>query len=108
MQSTTITLRTSTRPIWEVDCVAKIDTGAARTSIDSKLAEFLRAKFAGTVKTKNAMGSQLRPIVLINFTWNKKEYRIKASITDREGLKAPVILGQDVLGEVSNDAFFRT
>lgn len=108
MQSTKITLRTSTSPVWQLDCVAKIDTGAARTSIDVKLAEFLRAKFAGTVKTKNAMGSQLRPVVWINFTWNKKEYRIKASVTDREGLKAPIILGQDVLGEVSNDAFFQT
>lgn len=100
MQSTTITLRTSTSPVWEVDCVAKIDTGAARTSIDSKLAEFLRANLAGTVKTKNAMGSQVRPVVWINFICNEKEYRIKASVTDREGLKASVILGQDVLGQI--------
>jgi|DEB0MinimDraft_3_1074331.scaffolds.fasta_scaffold03459_4 hypothetical protein len=97
MQSTTITLRSTTRPVWAVDCVAKIDTGAARTSIDSKLAEFLRADLAGTVRTKNAMGSQLRPVVWINFIWNEEEYRIKASVVDREGLKAAVILGQDVL-----------
>ena len=100
--TTNVVLESNTEKKWPVNCVAKMDTGAIRTSIDTKLATFLRLEKCGTTRVKNAMGSQRRKLVWLNLYWNDKIYHIKASVTNREQLSTPIILGQDVLqGELT-------
>ncbi len=97
--TTDVVLESNTDGKWPITCVAKIDTGAARTSIDNKLSNFLRLEKCGTTKVKNAMGSQRRKLVWLTLYWNEKLYRIKASVVNREHLSSPIILGRDVLAE---------
>jgi hypothetical protein len=100
--TTNVVVESNTEKRWPVNCVAKMDTGAARTSIDTKLASFLRLEKCGTTRVKNAMGSQRRKLVWLTLYWNDRIYRIKASVTNREQLSSPIILGKDVLeGELT-------
>jgi len=97
--TTDVVLESNTAKKWRLDCVAKIDTGAKRTSIDSKLCNFLRLKQCGTTKVKNAMGSQRRKLVWLTIHWKEQVHCIKVSVVNREHLSTPMILGQDVLTE---------
>jgi hypothetical protein len=97
--TTDVILESNTAKKWSVRCVAKIDTGAKRTSIDSKLCNFLRLEQCGTTKVTNAVGSQRRKLVWLTIYWNEKVYCIKVSVVNREHLSTPMILGQDVLTE---------
>ncbi len=45
--TTDVVLESNTAKKWRVGCVAKIDTGSKRTSIDSKLCNFLRLEQCG-------------------------------------------------------------
>ena len=90
-------LGSNTPKEWWIRCVAKLDTGANRTSIDTKLCNFLRLEKCGTTKVTNAMGSQRRKLVWLTLIWNDEVFRVKASVTDREHLSTPIILGQDIL-----------
>lgn len=97
--TTNIVLESNTAKKWRVGCVAKIDTGSKRTSIDSKLCNFLRLEQCGTTKVTNAMGSQRRKLVWLTIYWKEQVHCIKVSVVNREHLSTPMILGQDVLTE---------
>ena len=94
-----LVLESNTPKKWPVTCVAKIDTGAKRTSIDSKLCNFLRLEQCGTTKVTNAMGSQRRKLVWLTIYWNEQVHHLKVSVINREHLSTPIILGQDALTE---------
>jgi hypothetical protein len=95
------TLFSNTKPQWRFETTAKLDTGASRSSVDEKLASALRLPKISEKKFKNAMGSQKRDIVELILQIDGQLISVEASITDRSGLKAPVLLGQDIIGLIS-------
>lgn len=75
--------------------LAKLDTGAFRSSIDAGLAKDLGLR--ETIKkvyVKSASGQHYRPTVNISFTLAGKKINTMASVVDRSHLKYPVIIGR--------------
>ena len=80
------------------EMVARIDTGATRSSIDVKLAASL--KLGPVIKTKlvkSAHGSTLRPIVEGQLIIAGKKIKTHFTIADRVKMKYKLLIGQDVL-----------
>jgi len=80
--------------------VAKSDTGARRTSIDTALAGAIDAgPLVGTteVGSGTASGTEPRPLVDVDLCLNGRWLTVTASITDRSTMTHPVLLGRDVL-----------
>jgi alpha-L-glutamate ligase-like protein len=74
---------------------AKIDSGAYRTSIDGRLAKKLGLTKTGkTVEVHSASGSGERETVHISFSLHEKMITTEASITNREHLRFPMIVGR--------------
>jgi hypothetical protein len=79
--------------------LARIDSGATKSSIDIKLAAEL--KLGPIVKTKlvrSASGSGIRPVVNVDImlcdkTFNKAEF----TLADRSEMKYKILIGQDIL-----------
>jgi len=82
------------------EAIAKSDTGAKRTSIDTDLAGRIGAgPLVGTTDVRSGTGSETetRPLVDIDFCLNGGWRTVTASITDRSEMTYPVLLGRDVL-----------
>lgn len=80
--------------------VAKSDTGAKRTSIDTTLAGSIGAgPLVGTTEVRSGTGSgtETRPLVTVDLRLNGGWRSVTASITDRSEMRYPVLLGRDVL-----------
>jgi RimK family alpha-L-glutamate ligase len=80
--------------------VAKSDTGAKRTSIDTDLAGRIGAgPLVGTTEVRSGAGSytETRPLVDVDLCLNGRWRTVTASITDRSEMTYPVLLGRDVL-----------
>ncbi|MFC6942809.1 RimK/LysX family protein [Salinirubellus sp. GCM10025818] len=80
--------------------VAKADTGAKRTSIDTDLAGQIGAgPMIGTTEVRSGTGSgtETRPLVGVGLCLNGSWRTVTASITDRSEMTYPVLLGRDVL-----------
>lgn len=80
--------------------VAKSDTGAKRTSIDTELAGRIGAgPLVGTTDVRSGTGSETetRPLVDVDLCLNGRWRTVTASITDRSEMTYPVLLGRDVL-----------
>jgi len=80
--------------------VAKSDTGAERTSIDTDLAGRIGAgPLVGTTDVRSGAGSdaETRPLVDVALCLNGRWRTVTASITDRSEMAYPVLLGRDVL-----------
>ena len=80
--------------------VAKSDTGAKRTSIDTDLAGQIGAgPMVGTTEVRSGTGSgtETRPLVDVSLCLNGSWRTVTASITDRSEMTYPVLLGRDVL-----------
>ena len=78
--------------------VAKIDTGADKSSIDIRLAAELR--LGPVVKTrliKSASGSRVRPIISAEVIFAKKQMKVHFSIADRSHMKYRVLIGKNIL-----------
>jgi hypothetical protein len=99
---------------WGIKMPARIDTGAARSSLDAPdleihngIAEFkvskkygghrLRLPVVGWVETRTSEGRERRPIVEVTLCVGTKEIRVEASLNDRSQVRYPVIVGRDVL-----------
>lgn len=77
---------------------ARIDTGAARSSIDKKLAyELGLGPVIGEMKIRSADGRSTRPIIEIEITLSKKKLIGKFTLAKREHMKFPVLIGRDIL-----------
>lgn len=89
-------------PPWLVNVEARIDTGAARSSIDSGFVSLLRLEELvneDAIKVRSANGTQRRDTVVLVLVEGDEEIELEVSITDREHMAFPVILGRDYLGE---------
>ncbi|MFH1316379.1 MAG: RimK/LysX family protein [Candidatus Woesearchaeota archaeon] len=77
---------------------ARIDTGAERSSVDSKLAAKL--KLGPVVMTrliKSQHGNSVRPIVHAHVKIAGKDREADFTIADRTHMKYKVLIGQDIL-----------
>ena len=80
--------------------VAKSDTGATRTSIDTKLAAQIGAgpiKSIARVKSGSSKSSRSRPVVDVVIGVGGHRHTVTASVEDRGHMDYPVLLGRDIL-----------
>lgn len=80
--------------------LARIDTGATKSSIDYKLASEL--KIGPVIESrliKNANGSKLRPVVEAKLVMKGKLIKSKFTLADREHMKYKILIGQNMLKE---------
>jgi len=78
---------------------AKVDTGADRSSIDTRLAEALELDLedAETATFSSALGETERPLVDVTFYVAGEEAEIEVSVGDRDDLSRAVLIGREVL-----------
>lgn len=78
--------------------LAKIDTGATRSSIDASLAKELGLGPAIYSKMiKSAHGSRLRPIIMAEVELDDKKIKEDFTIIDRSHMKYQVLIGVNIL-----------
>ena len=78
--------------------LAKMDTGASKSSIDSRLAA--RLKLGPVIKTKlikSAHGNKLRPVIEAEVIIKGKKIKTEFTLADRAHLKYRVLIGQNIL-----------
>ena len=77
------------------EVLAKLDSGAYRTSIDKKIMDELELPLSDKkVFVESASGKAYRPTVALSFTLGGKTIHTIASVVDRAHLKFPIILGR--------------
>jgi hypothetical protein len=80
--------------------LAKSDTGATRTSIDTSLAAEIGAgpiKSMTRVKSGSVKGGKARPVVDLVIGIGGRQHTVTASVEDRSHMDYPVLLGRDIL-----------
>lgn len=78
--------------------LARIDTGATKSSIDMKLAAELRLGPILKAKVINsASGSSLRAVIETNIVICNKEIKGEFTLADRSIMKYRALIGQDIL-----------
>ncbi len=78
--------------------IARIDTGATRSSIDLELAEQLGLKpEQKRILVKSAHGARFRPVIEESIKIAGKKFRASFTIADRSNLKYKVLIGRNVL-----------
>jgi hypothetical protein len=99
---------------WKVKVPARVDTGAAMTSLDARdlkvkedMAEFrlpgrhggvpIRLPVAAWETVKSAGGQQRRPVVEIDICLGPKVLHVKVNLIDRSRMKYPLIVGRNIL-----------
>lgn len=78
--------------------IAKIDTGATKSSIDTNLAAEL--KLGPVIKSKlvkSAHGSKLRPIIEAKIELAGKKIKSEFTLADRAHMKYRILVGQNIL-----------
>jgi hypothetical protein len=86
--------------------IAKVDTGASRTSIDTDIAATIGAgpvQTTATVRSATASSDRTRPVVDLVIGIGGTQHTVAASIEDRSNMEYAVLLGRDVLSEYSVD-----
>lgn len=78
--------------------LARIDTGATKSSIDAKLAADLNLGPVITSKlVKSAHGNKVRPVIEANIILSNKRIKEEFSLADRPHMKYKVLIGQNIL-----------
>jgi len=82
------------------DVVARMDSGATRSSIDLKLASKLKlGPVVKTVKVISSHGKQSRPVVEAEVEIRNKKIKTSFNVTDRKDMKYSVLIGRNVLNK---------
>src|SRR3989344_2815443 len=79
------------------ECLARIDTGATKSSIDASLASDLGLATIYSKFFKSAHGRKMRPIVVAEIEIAGKKMKEEFSVADRSHMKYPVLIGQNIL-----------
>ena len=82
----------------EEELVARIDTGATKSSIDLNLASKL--KLGPIIKSKmvkSAHGNRLRPIIEAEIEIRGKKIKSEFTLADRAHMKYKILVGQNIL-----------
>lgn len=86
----------------KVKILAKVDTGAWRTSIDRNLAQTLNLlrpdNVIRTKKVRSSLGKEERPIITLTYWLKGVKITTIAGVADRRNLKRKVIIGRRDLG----------
>jgi hypothetical protein len=81
---------------------AKIDTGAWKTSIDKAFADSLglekKSNILWTKEYKSSLGSEKRKVINLIFYLAGRRIKTIANVSDRTGLRTPLIIGRRDLG----------
>ena len=86
--------------------LAKSDTGATRTSIDTQLAAEVGAgpiKSMTRVKSGSVKGGKARPVVDLVIGIGGNQHTVTASVEDRGHMEYPLLLGRDILTDYRVD-----
>jgi hypothetical protein len=80
------------------DIIARIDTGATKSSIDINLAGKLKlGPIVKTMMVKSAHGKRVRPVIHVEVEIAGKSIKTEFTVADRAYMKYPVLIGQDIL-----------
>jgi hypothetical protein len=78
--------------------VARIDTGATKSSIDQKVAQELNLGPVLKNKVfKSAHGDRVRPLVKVRIRFIRKTIKCYFSVVDRSHMRYKLLIGQNVL-----------
>lgn len=80
-----------------ITVVARIDTGATKSSLDSALAHELKLTSIDKRTVKSAEGKSVRPIVQAKIKFAEKIITAKFTVADRKHMKYCVLVGQNIL-----------
>jgi len=86
--------------------VAKSDTGATRTSVDTALAAEVGAgpiEKTTTVRSGSSKQSRTRPVVDVVVGVGGTQHTVTASVEDRSHMEYPLLLGRDILADYRVD-----
>ncbi len=85
-------------PKGKKEVIAKIDTGATKSSIDEKLAKEIGfTDIVGKALVKTAHGTRRRPIVKEILKIKGRVMHVKFTIADRKDMNCKVLIGMNVL-----------
>ena len=78
--------------------IAKVDTGATKSSIDTALAASLSlGPIVNTTLVKSASGSSVRPVINAKVVLRGKEIESNFTLADRKHMAYKVLIGQNIL-----------
>lgn len=78
--------------------IAKIDTGATKSSMDTKLAaEMGLGPVIKSKLIKSAHGNKLRPVIEAEVTLAGKKIKSEFTLAEREHMRYRVLIGQNIL-----------
>lgn len=81
----------------EETILAKIDTGADKSSIDMALASKLGLNLIKTIRIKSAEGKSVRPVVNAKLILAGREVEDLFTLSNRKKLRHQVLIGQNIL-----------
>ena len=80
------------------EIVAKVDTGATKSSIDTRLADKLAlGPIVKTKIVKSAQGNQLRPVIEAEIILADRQMKSEFTLADRMHMKYKVLIGINIL-----------
>lgn len=78
--------------------LARIDTGATKSSIDIRVAADLElGPILRSTTVKSASGTGVRPVVQASIEIKGKKVSAGFTLADRSHMKYPILIGQDIL-----------